>query len=41
MKKLYALSLLVLFLSWPLAAVAAMVTIVHSCDNYGEVIPCG
>jgi hypothetical protein len=41
MKRFYLLILLMLFLASPLAAVAATVTIVHSCDNYGEVIPCG
>ena len=41
MKKLVMLGLLVFLLATPLAALAATITIVHSCDNYGEVIPCG
>jgi hypothetical protein len=41
MKKLATLALFVILLLAPLAAWAATVTIVHSCDNYGEVIPCG
>jgi 2',3'-cyclic-nucleotide 2'-phosphodiesterase (5'-nucleotidase family) len=41
MKRLYALLLLLVLLAAPIAAVAASVTIVHSCDNYGEVVPCG
>lgn len=40
MKRLYALMLLVTLVAAPLTAFAASVTIVHSCDNYGEVVPC-
>jgi hypothetical protein len=41
MKKLVILCLFVILSAAPLTALAATVTIVHSCDNYGEVIPCG
>jgi hypothetical protein len=41
MKRLWALVLLLILSAAPLAAVAASVTIVHSSDNYGEVVPCG
>lgn len=41
MRKLAILGLFIILLAAPLATLAATVTIVHSCDNYGEVIPCG
>ncbi len=41
MKKLAVLGLFLVFLAAPIAALAATVTIVHSCDTIGEVIPCG
>jgi hypothetical protein len=41
MKRLLLAGLFLIFLAAPLASVAATVTVVHSCDNYGEVIPCG
>ncbi len=41
MKKLVMLSLCMVFLAAPLVTLAATITVVHSCDNYGEVIPCG
>jgi hypothetical protein len=41
MKRLAALGLFLVLLATPLATLAATVTIIHSCDNYGEVVPCG
>ncbi len=41
MKRLAALGLFLIILAAPLATLAATITIVHSCDTYGEVIPCG
>ncbi len=41
MKKLVILCLFLILSAAPSMALAATVTIVHSCDNYGEVIPCG
>jgi|GEM_PF-5280641 len=41
MKKLVILGLFLVLWAAPIAAFAATVTIVHSCDNYGEIIPCG
>jgi hypothetical protein len=41
MKKLTVLALFMILTAAPLATLAATVTIVHSCDNYGEVVPCG
>jgi hypothetical protein len=41
MKKLGILGLFLILLAAPAAALAATVNIVHSCDNFGEVIPCG
>ncbi len=41
MKTLVILCLFLILTAAPLTVLAATVTIVHSCDNYGEVIPCG
>lgn len=41
MKRLAIVALFLILSAAPLAALAASITIVHSCDNYGEVIPCG
>ena len=41
MRRLAALGLFLVLLGLPLVSLAATVTIVHSCDNFGEVIPCG
>jgi hypothetical protein len=41
MKKLLMLGFCIFLLAWPLVTLAATITIVHSCDNYGEVVPCG
>jgi hypothetical protein len=35
------LGLFMVLLAAPTVLTAATVTVVHSCDNYGEVIPCG
>jgi hypothetical protein len=41
MRKLVMLGFIITLLAAPLAALAAAITIVHSCDNNGEVVPCG
>jgi hypothetical protein len=41
MKKLVMLGLCIFLLASPLVTLAATITIIHSCDNYGEVVPCG